>query len=473
MNSKNLSAIIFVLVCAIPGAVQAQSTWNQTTTGQNWSGSTNWTPNGVPNAAGAVVNLTNPISLAIAVNLDINATVGTLNIGETDGTLRGYTLSTTNSSTLTFNSGTTSPAQLNFTAGSNVLNSMTVTTILATDLDISNNSNSNQRINGSSINSTTAGLKTITNVGTGSGDFTFSSATIIANTTGTIALVQNSATSRILFANTANTFSGGVTLQQGTIGFIAGSNNPFGTGVLTLVSGTLQRTDDGSKTLNNNYSIQGDIAFANAGTAAGITLSGSGSLSGGNRQLTVTADTTLRITGALTNGGVTKAGAGTLEYTTAKTYTGATIVSEGTLLLSSSGNFASTTLGFGVTDTASGVLQVNNTAFTFSGILDLDLASVTLSMGSWNLFAGTAFGAGDLNLSNVTSNLSGLSFSEVSGVWSGADSLGRTWSFTQSTGQLAVIPEPATIWMMVALGGVMLVPGLRRRFRLGTRQESQ
>ena len=140
----------------------------------------------------------------------------------------------------------------------------------------------------------------------------------------------------------------------------------------------------------------------------------------------------------------------------ANTYTGSTTVSSGTLVLGTSGSIASTTLGFGVTNTTSGVLAANNSAFAFTGTISLNLASVTVGSQTWNLFGGTQFGPGDLDLADVTSNLGGLTFTQTLNVWSGTDLSSRTWSFTESTGVLSVVPEPGTFAMLLAAFGMLL-----------------
>lgn len=154
--------------------------------------------------------------------------------------------------------------------------------------------------------------------------------------------------------------------------------------------------------------------------------------------------------------------AGTTIFSAAYTYTGATTINAGTLRLSTTGSIASAQIGFGVTDSAAGLLEVENTSFAFSGTLSLNLSGVTSNSGSWTLFDGSAFGAGDLNLSSITNNLAGLTFVNNSGVWSGSDTLGRTWTFSEDLGQLSVVPEPAT-WMLLGVGVIAALVNRRRK----------
>jgi uncharacterized repeat protein (TIGR02543 family) len=65
------------------GAVKAQSTWKPGSGGQ-WGNATNWTPDGVPEGVGAVVNFTNnPTNLTEIIDAGTR-TVGTINFGHED-----------------------------------------------------------------------------------------------------------------------------------------------------------------------------------------------------------------------------------------------------------------------------------------------------------------------------------------------------------------------------------------------------
>ena len=223
--------------------------------------------------------------------------------------------------------------------------------------------------------------------------------------------------------------------------------------ILNLTSGISPNgTTDGNTNLITVTSLSGTagtIQANKAGTTGHLSVSGTSNGTYG---------------GTIVNGlgtvRLTKSGNSALTLSGNNTYTGATTVTAGTLILSGSGNFASATLGFGVTNSSSGILQVDNTAFAFTGTMNLTLSTVSASSGSWNLFSGSAFGSGDINLAGLTSDIVGLTFTQTANVWSGALS-GRTWTFTEATGQLSVVPEPST-WVLLALGLTALVVFRRR-----------
>ncbi len=261
-----------------------------------------------------------------------------------------------------------------------------------------------------------------------------------------------------------NTFTGGLTINNGVVQLnsagalnsTAGSENAvtFGasttTGKLALngrsfvIANLTSNATPGSPVVENGNATAVTLTVGNSqnlsGTFAGVIQNGTG--------------------GALA---LNKAGTGALTFSGVNTYTGATTVSAGTLILSSTGSIASSQIGFVVANATSGLLTAQNTSFSFSGTLSLDLASVSVSSGSWTLFDGSAFGAGDLNLSALTNNLAGLTFSNPGslGIWSGTDLTSRTWTFTEDSGQLSVVPEPST-WALLAFA-LTAVATLRRR----------
>ncbi|MCX6896890.1 MAG: autotransporter-associated beta strand repeat-containing protein, partial [Verrucomicrobia bacterium] len=150
---------------------------------------------------------------------------------------------------------------------------------------------------------------------------------IIRPIDGSFGLIKNGVGPLIL-SGTNNTFTGGLTLNAGTVSL----NHPsvLGGGTFTIAGGTIDNTSGNAiSNINNNaQSWNADPVFTgtsdlNLGTGA-VTL-------GANRLVTVAA-------GGLTVGGgisgaftLTKAGAGSLTLGGANTYTGHTTVSNGTL----------------------------------------------------------------------------------------------------------------------------------------------
>lgn len=134
---------------------------------------------------------------------------------------------------------------------------------------------------------------------------------------------------KLTLGNTANTFSGGVTLNAGTLSFAAlqglgtGSAIDFGGGILQYASGNTADISGRTVTINAGGATidtgVNEVTFANAignSGAGGLTKAGTGklTLSGANSYGGVTAvnQGTLLVEGSIGSGGVTVAAAATL-----------------------------------------------------------------------------------------------------------------------------------------------------------------
>ncbi len=202
----------------------------------------------------------------------------------------------------------------------------------------------------------------------------------------------------------SNSFTGGVTLNAGTLN--VGTNSALGaaSGTFTIAGGTLDNVSGSALTLLN-YPVawNGDFTFTgtsslNLGTGA-VTLNNA-------RQVTVSANTLTvgGIVGPSTGGfGLTKSGNGTLALNAAETYNGNTTINAGTLTLGASASIANSP-----NITANGILDVSAVSgFTLGGSQNLlgsgaVNGSVATTTGS-KIFPGTDGTTGTLTLSNSLS----------------------------------------------------------------------
>ncbi len=302
-----------------------------------------------------------------------------------------------------------------------------------------------------------------------------------------------------------STYSGGTTLNSGTL--LVASNSALGTGTVTLNGGRLGATG-GAHTLanavvlNNHTTFTGDSRLTLAGT---FTLART-------FELAVDAGSTLAISGPIAQSGGTrtlqKFGAGTLELTGANTYTGGTLIADGTVRIN---NTTGSAFGTGAVtiDTAgtltgagvfSGALQNNGTyapgnspalasLSSFSqgptGILEMEIAGLdrgtgydaldvagalafggTLEVVTYGAFTPASFSAGQsfdlFNWGSATGTFSTLNLPDLS-------AYGLTWdtSALYSTGVLSVttsaVPEPSTYAAFAGLAALGLVALRRRR----------
>jgi autotransporter-associated beta strand protein len=218
----------------------------------------------------------------------------------------------------------------------------------------------------------------------------------------------------------ANTYSGGATINAGTLN----SNNAsaLGTGTFTIAGGSnaiIDNTTGSAITLstNNAQAWNGNFTFTgtqslNLGTGA-VTL-------GASRTVTVSANN-LTVGGVISGAGfsLTKAGTGTLTLGGANTYTGGTTVNAGTLLVN------------GNNSAATGAVSVNNSGTTLGGTGTIG-GAVTVGSGA-NLLGGTGSTAsGTLTLANSLTLNSGSIIELALGAAGAHSTLARTggtWSF--------------------------------------------
>jgi fibronectin-binding autotransporter adhesin len=180
---------------------------------------------------------------------------------------------------------------------------------------------------------------------------------------------------------------------------------------LTLSSGTASganvTTGVGTLILGNDVTLN-----VNGTGATGATISGLLNLGGPTRTFTV-ADggdaNDLSVSAVISNGGLTKAGAGTLTLSGANTYAGATAVNAGTLTVTNDNALGGT--GTGTTVASGATLAINNAAIVAE--------PVTLNGSGFGGIIGALTGTGAASLAgNVT-----LASASTIGVATGADAL--------------------------------------------------
>jgi autotransporter-associated beta strand protein len=145
---------------------------------------------------------------------------------------------------------------------------------------------------------------------------------------GNLAVIKNG-TGLWYFSSVNNTFSGGLTINSG---LMVGANNSFGVGPVTLNGGAVASANSNARVWTNDIVVGGDFTLGQAVTYVGVlTFSGNMDLGGTTRQITVANPSTTgnTLSGALSNGGLTKAGVGTLVLSGSNTYSGSTSISDG------------------------------------------------------------------------------------------------------------------------------------------------
>jgi autotransporter-associated beta strand protein len=215
--------------------------------------------------------------------------------------------------------------------------------------------------NSGGINITNTGTITgatlgLTLVGSGNGSLV----SILGTTTGT--LTKDGAGTWTLSG--ANTFTGGTTLNAGKLNI--NQATAIGTGIFTILGGTIDNTSGSAKTLTTNNVQNWNADFTFTGTSDLNLGTGAVTLFGGDRQVTVVnAVGTLTVGGAITpdNISLTKAGAGTLSLGPGAVSLHSLTIGAGTLISTSApmslrGNFTNN----GIFTHTSGTVVFNGTA---------------------------------------------------------------------------------------------------------------
>ncbi|MFA6174284.1 MAG: autotransporter-associated beta strand repeat-containing protein [Kiritimatiellales bacterium] len=507
MKKRALSTLALVAGLCFT-AQAASSSWSVDADG-NWVDTANWTGGVVPGLVGLtsantdVAYLTNAITLNRTVTVDLNRNIGGVAFGSTS--TNAFTLS---GNTLVFGSGGTiiqtleSTGQHNDTIAANIQLRGTGNR----NYTIRNDSAGNTAglvVNGDIGNAVSAsgtytiyldGVSTAVGIGAGTRNNTIAGVIKGASNGGKIAVVKNGTGLWTLTGN--NTFNGGFTLNAGTLRYFGAGSQIFGTGAVTINDGvTFQKGNDSVPVINNAMTVNGNFRFF--GNSTGNEWSGSMNLAAGTRIITNDAD--LTISGVISNGGLTKAGTSTLTLSGVNTYTGATTVAAGKLLVEGSlasevtvqngGTLGGTGTLQKVTLNAGAILAAGNSpgTMTFDGdvlmatgstnIMEItDIAhdilmgngANTLTMDGATVFDFTGFTGG------VTNGYT-IALSDMFSNWSSVVTTGATYSAIGLTGgqslnftgsNLTVIPEPATVGML-GLGALLTI--MLRRIRIRTR----
>jgi outer membrane autotransporter protein len=260
--------------------------------------------------------------------------------------------------------------------------------------------------NGSTLTSNGASIQV--GVGTGStGIVTVTGAGSQWTTTGSPLTVGISGTGTLNIENGATvTAQNGVRLGVNITG--SGTLNISGGGVLETTNITV---GTGTRQLNFDNATVRALAN-NAGNFFGASINQTNIASGG-----LTVDTngfaisSLGLSGV---GGLTKVGAGTLTFRAANTYTGATVIQQGTLALSGAAGSVADALATSSKVVANGTFDISTIVAPASHIQSLG-GSGTVTLGTKTLilthandtFAGSINGTGGLTVTGGTQTLSG------------------------------------------------------------------
>ena len=374
------------------------------------------------------------------------------------------------------------------------------------------------------VNIDTAYAVTVATQLVGGGSFTKSG-------TGTLTLTQQS-----------NNYTGGSIVNQGTLVLAAGawtlsSDGGGGGGAVTVGNGATLTADNSvankldGLTLNggtvNAINSSGNSDWGNYFLTGNVTASGSSSLNAdtalraSNVDFNVATGGTLNVGGVMHNGAsfgsnggtpatVSKSGAGTMVLSAINTYSGATTVNAGTLVVNGSLGNAAVSVALGATLGGSGgiagpvnvlgtlspgnspgvitlgslvlggssttLIEINGTgrgvsydgvnitgtssSLTYGGLLSFNFASLSPDYVTYHIFDFTGGFSGAFTTVSSTGAYAGT-WTDIGGGQFQLLSGAQTLTFTQSTGDVVVVPEPSTL--ALAAGGIAIAAAAYRR----------
>lgn len=254
--------------------------------------------------------------------------------------------------------------------------------------------------------------------------------------------------------NGLNTFTGGLTLNQGTLNLNSAAALGATSSVFIINGGSIGNTSGAAVAITNNNAIVVNADFTASLTTQTLDL-GTGSVSlgtaaGTSRSITVAASV-LTLGGNIADGttatGFTKSGGGTLALGGTSTYTGLTLVTAGSLRVRSNGALGSTAAGTQV-DSGARLQLENNVTVTGEALITPYLENVGGS-NTWNGDVRAAVGAtltldaaagslvitGNVNAASTdntahTFNLTGAGTGEIQGAVSNTLTVNKTGSGT-------------------------------------------
>ena len=366
-----------------PNAKAVQYVWTGSSTGTKgtWATASNWN---VGSSAATVVPGSSD-NLLLQKGNALTVTTGSISLTATTMSIQDITIDNTYATAVRYlqNDSTAANSTLTLVGGRSEANGNLISTVSAFSQYIRNSTSTGRYalnlVLGSSGNFYVGNSSTLPSSGSVgalriSSDIseTGGARTITKTGTGALFLGNTSATTAQGATVAGNTFTGGINLSEGQLGYE--SKSAFGTGTVTMSAGTVVGqtagigTVDADRTLANRFVINGNVGFGD-GTRS-VYLGGDVDLGAATRNITLYNSTYFK--GVVGNGGLSTDASGSTTRT---------------LYLSGDNTYA------GGTTVNSGGLVVLNTTGSATGSGDVTVNAVGTVSGSGKI-SGTVRGAG-------------------------------------------------------------------------------
>jgi autotransporter-associated beta strand protein len=268
-----------------------------------------------------------------------------------------------------------------------------------------------------------------------------------------------------LTLSASNTVSGGVTLSAGTLR--AGNDGALGTGGFTMNAGTFASDGAAARAITNAITLSGNVQLGD-GTGTGALTLGSVNLGAATRTLTVSNTTTF--SGAVTNGGLVKAGAGTLNLSNTATSFGALQIDAGRVAVQTNATITGLSGAGGDLALVGGTLTVNASAdssfgqvISGAGALAKSGAGTLVLSASNSYSGGTTLTAGTLRVGDNsalgTGTLAVTASSTLTSDGATARTIANAITLGSGTGNVALASGDATATGALTLSGPVTLGG--------------
>ena len=414
MKKINLiAALLFgALFSIMPNAKAAQYVWTGSSTGVKgtWATASNWN---IGSSTATVVPGSSD-NLLLQKGNALTVTTGSISLTATTMSIQDITIDNTYATAVRYlqNDSTVANSTLTLVGGRSAANGNLISTVSAFSQYIRNSTSAGRYalnlVLGSSGNFYVGNSSTLPSSGSVgalriSSDIseTGGARTITKTGTGALFLGNTSATTAQGATVAGNTFTGGINLSEGQLGYE--SKSAFGTGTVTMSAGTVVGQTagigsvDADRTLANRFVINGNVGFGD-GTRT-VFLGGDVDLGAGTRNITLYNSTYFK--GVVGNGGLSTDASGstirTLYLSGDNTYAGGTTVNSGGLVaLNTTGSATGSgdvTVNAGGTVSGSGKISgtVRGAGLVTAGTTITSASSALLQVGQLDTTSGMSF----------------------------------------------------------------------------------
>lgn len=390
LRKNTFSTLLLLGAMLVSGGAWGQSVWNVSTNAGAWLTSGNWTPSGVPTSSDIAQFGVNPSSSPYNVGINMNGSTNNGSNAQIVGAIE--VTSARNNPLVIGNSSTTANGTLTLNGISvNSVSNVVLRNNSSGLLTLQNTAGSGNKTMGVVLGNSTNNIILID----GAGGITISSVI-----TGANQLTKDGSGGGTLTLSGANTYSGGTTINSGTLAL--GAAGVLADAGAVNVNGGILSCGTFSETIGALTLTSGSITGTTGTLTPSSTTASAGTISkiiGGTGTFTKNNSGTVTLSGANTYSGGTTINSGILQLGAAGVLAdaGQIILSGGTLSTGATTGFSETVGTLQLTSSSTIALGTNVHTLTFANSSAVSwTAGQTLTITGWTGTAGASGTAGKI-----------------------------------------------------------------------------